>query len=142
MAEEFLHPAPRECQLVGKDIIYHSSASLNNVKCASVFLATEDGPCTGILFEYCNGSKQAVGQCAPYVWLERRFNIPLWFYYRSVQGTFGLGVLASFAAAPLRDEDCIGFLRERMEGTVTFWTGWNSAVLVVDNDSKAELQNT
>jgi hypothetical protein len=137
-AGDFLYPPPPKCPLVDKDIVYHSSTSLENVKCARVFLVTEDGPCTGILFEYDNGTQQAVGQCAPFVWPERRFHRPLWFYHRPVQGTFGLGILVSFALAPLRDEDCPGFSCERMAGTVTFWTGWKSIALVVDNDSKIE----
>ncbi len=136
LSEEFLYSSPPECPFVDKDTVYHSSASLENVKCARVFLATEDGPCTGILFEYDNGSQRAVGQCAPLVWPERRFYRPLWLYHRSVQGTFGLGILISFGARPLRDEDCPGFFCRRMAGTVTFWTGWRSKLLVVDNDFK------
>jgi len=132
-AEEFLCPAPLDCPLVGKDVVYHSSAPLDSVKCARVFLATEDGPCRGILFEYDDGSQRAVGQCAPYVWLERRFHRPLWFYHRSVQGRFGLSVLVTFALAPLQAKDCSGFFCERMAGTVTFWMSWNSVALVVDN---------
>ncbi len=122
---------------MGKGIVYHSSASLENVKCARVFLATEYGPCTGILFEYDNGSQRTLGQCAPLVWPERRFYRPLWFYHRSVQGTFGLGILVSFGSGPLQ-EDCPGFVCCRMAGTLTIWTSWRSVALNVDNDSKMD----
>lgn len=59
-------PSPRlvrrDDDVLLKDAHY-SSAALENVTAASVFVAAESGLCMGIILEYCNGTKTSLGQC-------------------------------------------------------------------------------
>lgn len=136
--KDFPRLEPLRCPL-REDDVYHSCASLNNVKYARVFYDGEACHCKGILFQYDDGSQQAVGQCRLNVSWEKKVVSPSMLYHQPVKLQYGLGVMVDFAAEPPGDSDWTGWVSDRMSGMITFWFSCDSAVLVVDCGSKVEI---
>jgi hypothetical protein len=106
-----------------------SSASLEAVKFAAVFLQEGSTLCRGVLFEYDNGAQRAVGECRIGVQASTTYATP------SVLCVFGEPELASeavtveFAKSDHHHEDAGGWDCYPMSGVLNFWFTYNQTYL-------------
>jgi hypothetical protein len=124
---------------IREDYVYHSRASLNNVKYARIFYGEEAYYCKGILLQYDDGSQQTVGQCRLNVSLEKINFSPSMICHRTVKLQYEDGVVVDFATEPVKNSDWTGWGRSMMSGRINFWFTCDSAVLVIDYGSKVEM---
>ncbi len=124
---------------ITEDDAYYSAASLENVSSARLFYSATACHCRGILFEYCNGGRQAVGQCGLGIFPTKLFLSPLVLYYRPIELEYGAGVLVDFGTQATGDTDWTGWMSEKMSGTITFWFNCDSVVLQVKHGLRGEV---
>jgi hypothetical protein len=102
---------------------HHSSAPLKNIKCARVFVDSQDN-CTGILFEYHDGCQRAVGHCALGISAEKCYHRPQWIIYEPgiCSLSYNEVVFVWFASEPptLVEGE---LLCRKLEGYITLWSG-------------------
>ncbi|PTB60980.1 hypothetical protein M431DRAFT_71299, partial [Trichoderma harzianum CBS 226.95] len=115
-----------------------SSASLENV--LTVFVFTDDSTklCKGIMIEYSNGLKRALGQCRLGLDSVQKYNRPLKFSYATTKYSWKRhkSVYVSFDLENdlhLRDKK-LSWKHYEMRGQLSFWFRANDIVLRVSQD--------
>lgn len=113
---------------------YFSSATLDSVRAARVLYQKETDFCTGILFEYKNGGKRAVGRCAAPSNDFKAYTDPSFICFLATTSTRGYDVTTyqsrvSFSSKSCQSDDvqCC----RRMSGVLHFWFSHESTYLQV-----------
>lgn len=116
--------------------IYHSQASLEGVHSVECFLGgTEmDGlaqPCVGVILEYANGRRNALGECR--VGISKSINIlaPTMLHLKPANEE-GLHSGAWFTSSEREAEarQSLGWEGRRMGGTLVWWFGLNMIEII------------
>ncbi|KAH8801743.1 hypothetical protein F5884DRAFT_526306 [Xylogone sp. PMI_703] len=141
--QDFLSMQPPICPTWGEK--YYFRASLDNVSSARVFFdesyAEDESFCKGIIFQYEDGSQQAVGECRVNVSGERTFASPSRLYHKTVPyASYGLcGLTLEFGSESSHDDTTRrddGWMSHGMEGMMTFWVTMGRSVLLFDDEQE------
>jgi len=108
--------------------LYHYVASLEDVQSARVFYDQDARCCKGILFTYCHGGQQALGQCGINVFREETIIAPKFLYHRLMVTSNDRMLDITFASTSTHVTNWIGWGCIKMTGTITFWCDRRSAV--------------
>lgn len=116
-----------------------SSASLENVIQAAVFYDGTTRHCKGIIIDYCNGTRRALGQCRLGLDRVQRCNHPSHLFYapttyHDVSGHELLAVNVAFATEfeyEQRAANTLHWVDCKMEGILHFWFTGKQAELEI-----------
>lgn len=128
-----------ECLLLKKKGHY-SCASLEGVASVTIFSKPNQEPpyCLGLIFEYTNGTKQALGQCGIGYFHEQRFVSPSHILHKSTisshHNNTWRGILVDFTTPAHPVTEYIEMESHMMTGNVEFWFRNRDTVLSFDDE--------
>jgi len=149
----------REGSMDGNFDVSYARASLDNVYRVRIFQDKYSSQCRGLLFEYDDGSQQAVGLCRFKVFEEKVIAFPSRLFHQPVEpdhfhrfateknphggsakwinfrNKYYSGVRVEFATEKDPSAERAGWTTERMAGMLTFWFSMNSSAVVVESES-------
>lgn len=111
-----------------REELYHSQASLEGLKSVECFLShtTQDGPCVGVILEYIDGHREALGECRVGISKTLKVMAPTTLHLK-LSDAEGLYSEAWFTSYESNKEErrVLGWERRQVRGTLTWWFDYN-----------------